>query len=656
MELLSSSIVVGFLRLCFILLFFYYLNRKYVNRSESNNFIEFVAHQWFRYGSVIAIMLFVTVQLSIYSLFNCLILLSLIVVADMIGLRNLVRLRSFLHEKAERTLFSLLKKIELRRPMWSWFAPDQQPQPVKNSYYILILVGLIGAIIFGSRYYFIRYDMYSLSGVWLTDLEKVKDFDFQIWSANDATVAGEFAFINFYSKLTDVSPEIALQSMALLQSTLIGLILFWLIRASTSSKTIAPVVAALSFALAYVLTPVNIYFLLQGKAVFLALTLALPAMVYLLKPSLLKFKKKNYFVAMLSVFLAIGFIDLFTLVILLPPFLMLAIFFTKKKSKAYFWHGLIAYAVSVVVLLVVYYFVASAIRSDLETFLHSNLISISSYTYIPQLIIPFDVLIGYFQIISLAGIVLLLVYKFILKEKNLNASFAFLLYFNALVAISRIPDVSWLDLDLMNEALSVLMHIVVGINIAIVLRMFKALSDRAAKLNPVAVASVMALMLYASVHFQKNVINKLDRIDTTPKQVLDAYDKISTTFFPFSYAVVNDNNTQAISTNKHYFMNYTDFLYEYPKQDSIYFANIKDPNFLKLKPEYALPKSVLLFVFSGKSGAYGADGDISELLLDEVRSLQKKGRQVKLFYRKENVSVYEIINEPGESKVVDLIL
>lgn len=655
MQLLSSSIVIGFLRLCFIFLLFYYLNRKYVNRSGSNNFLEFLAHHWFRYGSLVIILLFVTVQLSFYNLFNMLVLLTIIVIMDLIGLQNLRRFRAYFRDRVENKMLTLLKKIELRRNMVSWINPNQPPQPVKKGYYILAIVAVLAIITFGSRYFFIQYDMYSLSGVWLTDLEKVKDFDFQIWFRNDGAVSGDFAFTNFYSKLTDVSPEIALQSMALLQSTLIAIILFWVIRTCTSSKNIAPVVASLSFALAYVLTPVNVYFLLQSKPVFLALTLALPTMVYLLKPSLLKFKKQNFYLSMSAVFTAIGLVDLFVLIILMPPFLLLAIFFSKRKSRSYFGLGLLAYVTSIMVLFVAYVLICSAIRTDLQTFIQQNLISVSSYTYIPQMIIPFESLIRYYQLASVVCILILLVYKFVLKDKGINASLAFLIYFNCLIGLSSLSEIALIDKDLMNEALSVFMHIVTGVAVAIIVRLFRRIPERLHVLNPVMVSLVVVGMVYAAVFYQKDEIAKLDKIDTTPKQVLDAYDRISTTFFPFSYAVVNDNSAQAISTNKHFFINYTDFLYEYPKQDSIYFANIKDPDFLKRNPEYALPKTVLLFVFKGKSGMYGPDGDISELLLDEVKALRRKGREVRLFYTNTNVNVYEIVNDPGQSKIVDLI-
>src|SRR5690606_25064416 len=157
MHLISGSIILGFLRLCFILLFFYYLNRKFVNRSESNNIIEFIAHHWFRYGSIVAIMLFVTVQLSIYNLFNCLIILTLIVTADLIGMKNLSRFRDYVNEKLDSGLFALLKSIELRQPKFAWLKITRSKSSRIRGYYIFTLIAILAVITFGSRYYFIKY-------------------------------------------------------------------------------------------------------------------------------------------------------------------------------------------------------------------------------------------------------------------------------------------------------------------------------------------------------------------------------------------------------------------------------------------------------------------------------------------------------------------
>jgi len=648
--LLTSSIILGFI----LLLFLFYLNRKLVNTSESNNFLEFLVLQWFKYGSIIAIIIFVTVQLSIYDLLNCILILLAVIAIDYIGIRNLRNFREYFDNTAKKNIHKLLKHVELKRPIFSWLGFKKKATASGNSYFIISLIIMLAAITFGSRFYFFKYDLYTLSNGWIADLEKVIDFDSQIWFLKETAVAGDLIFVNFYAKIADVSPEIALQSMGILESTLISILLFWVIRKITPSRSLAPIIAALSFALAYTLTPVNIYFLLQNKPIFLGLAFGLPTMVFLLRPGLLKFKKTNYFFSMLFVFITIGLIDLFTLLILFPPFLFFAAIFTRRKSRKYFWIGALGYLAALATLLAIYGLICLYFESDLGIFLHSNLLSVSSYTYIPQLLVSFTKLQDYYQISTFVGMILLLFFILYRKE-NWSASFAFLLYFNFLILLGHVQS-SWIDPDLLNQALSVFMPIVAGINAAIIINLLKPVFSKMEMLNKFAVAILLGGILFCAVYYQKDTIEKLEAADTTPKQVLDAYDKISTTYFPFSYEVVNDDATQVISTNKHFFMNYSDFLYDYPRQDSIYFKNIGNPKFFKNNPQYVLPKSVLLFVFSPEEAEmYGENGDISSKLMDQLKMLKKRGRKIELFYNNDDVKVYEIINEADESKISDLI-
>ncbi len=653
--LLTSSIISGFLRLGFLLLFLFYLNRRFINTSESNNFLEFLVHQWFKYGSIIGVMLFLTIQLSIYDLLDCLLILLTIITIDIIGFRNIVNFKIYYKKTSKKNILELLKFIDHKKSFTGWIGLKKKEASRGNGYFIFILILIIGIVAFGSRLYFFKYDLYSLSGIWIMDLEKVIDFDSQIWFLNEIAVGGELAFANFYGKITDVSPEIALQSIAILEATLLSILMFWVIRKITPSKSIAPVLAGLSFALAYTLTPINIYFLLQHKPIFLGMAFGLPAMIFLLKPTLLKFKHLNYFFSILLAFITIGLIDLFTLYILFPPFVILAGIFTKSNSRRFYWIGLSAYVLAALLTLIIYAIICFYFEIDLIMFLHSNLVSVSSYTYIPQLAIPFEQLVNYYQFSTWIGMILILVFTFYSREENWGASFAFLVYFNLIVFLGHV-NAPWIDIDLLNQAFSIFMPVIMGILVAVAIRIVRPISERFESFNRLAVGCVVATALFVAVYYQKDTISGLTVADTTPKQVLDAYDEIAVTYFPYSYAVVNVNITQSISTNKHFFVSYTDFLDNYLKQDSIYFKNIKNPKFFRKNPQYVIPKSVLLFVFNGETPEmYGESGNISPQLMKQLEMLRKRGRKIELFYNNRNVKVFEIINVPDESKVSDLI-
>lgn len=653
----TSSILFGFLRLCGIILFLFYLHRKFVNVKRHVNFLDFIVTNWFRYSSILIVMIFILVQLNAYNLFNCLVIFSLIIIIDIIGIKNLANPRNYFNTQIKNSLLLFLRNIENKKSFWFWFSFDTSNKEKNNNIFILILTIFIGAVTFASRYYFIIYDNYSLSDAWIYDLNKVIQFDNQYWFTYELATDAELAFVNFYGKITDVSPEIALQVISILESTLIAIIIFWIINKLSPSKILAPTIASLFFALVYVLTPLNIYFLLKGNPMFLALTFALPAFVFYLKPTLLKITKISYCLGFLLVFVAIGLIDLFTLLILIPPFLIIGLLFTKQKYKRFNLIAFFSYLLASGLLYGVYSFACYFQRTELLDYLQSNLLSVSSYTYVPQLILPYKLIVFYAQLSTFIGLFLIILLV-IIKKENWRSAFVFFLYFNFLIALTYIKS-EWIDIDVLYNSLSIFIPIIIGFNAAIVIRILNFIFYKFERFGPITVSAIAITMIYFSIEYQKENINLLTESDQTPKEILNAYDKIYQTFFYLKYSVVNDPATEVISRNKHFFINYEFFIEDYLKRDAIYFKNIKDPKFLVKYPEYTLTKSVLVFVLNDKSktenNAFAANKNLNSLLEKRLAELKKRGRKINLFYKTDVLKVYEIVNEPEESKISDLI-
>lgn len=655
---LTSSILLGFIRLCFILLFLFYLNRKFVNVKNHIHFLDFLVINWFRYASVMVISIFALVELNAYNLFNCFFIFAILIVIDIVGLENLKKPRHYFSTHIKKSLLTLLRNIENKKSFWFWFSFDRSNREKHtHNTFILILTIVIGGITFLSRYYFIIYDNYSLSDAWIYDLNKVIQFDNQYWFTYELSTDAELAIVNFYSKITDVSPAIALQVIAILESTLLVVIIFWIINKLTPSKFIAPTIAALFFGLVYVLTPLNVYFILSGNPTFLALTFTLPMFAYYLNPSKANLKKISYFSCFLFIYISVGLIDLFTTCILIPPFLIIGILFTKKKYKIYNLLGILAFAIALVILFIIYSVACYYHNANIIEYIQNNLLSVSSYTYVPQLILPYSEIIRYAQWTTVIGVVLILLLVLIKKE-NWRAPIVFYLYFNFLIVLTFIKN-EWLDIDLVNNSISVFLPIIIGINVAVVVRIFNLVLKPLERFSPITVSILIIGMVYASYFYQKKNINKLIVSDQTPKEILNAYDKISQTFFKNSYCVVNDPAAQVISTNSHFFMNYDFFLNDYPRIDSINTAHKKNPLFLVKYPQYSLSKSVLVFVLkedhNDENNYFAQNKHLQDKLLKNLTVLNKRGRKISLFYESKVLKVYEIINEPRESKISDLI-
>lgn len=654
--ILSSSILVGFIRLVLLLMFLYYCNNKLVKREYSHNLLQFIVNEWFKYGSLSLVVVFVLIQFNTYSLINYVLIMSFIIVVDVVGIKNFKNPVRYFKDAAKSRFFEFLKDSENRKPVRELLRLERPKKIKDDRIFIFYAVLILIIMAFVGRYYFYMYDTYLLSDLWVANLNKLILFDENIWFDGTVSVEGELAVSDLYSKLVDVSPEVGLQSLAILEDIILSLVVFWTIRKITPSRVLAPMIAFLTYVFLYTFSPIEIHYLLQNEPVLMGLTFAIPCMVYTLKPDAINFKKTNYFISLTICFLAIGLIDLFTLLILMPPFFIIALVFVNKHYLSFKWLALSAYVIGTGSVLAMYYMMCDYYQNDFLIFLQSSLISVTSFTYMPNLIIPFDELITYYQYGSLFSIIIL---PFLIwyKKEPWKPSLVFMLYFNLLVTLSFM-HVEWIDTDLLRLALSVLIPVCFGITVAVLLRLLQPAYRKVLQFK-IPIAVMVSLMAFGGILYsQKEPLSNVKTSDKTPRMVLDAYDEILHEYFPYSYAVVNDNIAQTMSVNKHFFINYEDFLFSYLESDSIYHHNKKKPRFFIENPQYVIPKSILVFVYHDNSETenYFADqNQLEPLLKEQIQTLKKRGRKVSLYYESPFVNVYEIENEPRSSKIDDLI-
>lgn len=658
MMFFTSSILIGFMRLCLIILFLFYLNRKFINKEKQVHFLDFIVTNWLRYGALLIVLIFCLVQLSAYNTFNCYFLLSLFVLLDSIGIQNLKNPKGFIKQAFKKANINLIKAVENRKSLRYFLSIIPKDKNVRFENRILFwTVIIIGATTFLSRYFFVIYDNYSLSDSWINDLNSVLQFDNQYWATQDLRTNGELSLVNFYSKITDVSPAIALQVIALLESVILAVVMFWVIHKMTLSKYFAPLITALFFGLVYVLSPLNVYFVLKGNPTFLALAFALPLFAMYANSSLFKGNKKSYFIMYAVGFVAIGLTDLFTYCILIPPFLLIAGVLTTVSQWKKSMLVLAAFIVASFVLFVVYKLACQYQGIDWIAYLESNLISISSYTYVPQLVYPYATILYWVQVSSMIALGLLLLFV-VIKKGEWRTPLTFISYFNFLILLSNF-HLKFVDKDLLSNAMIVFLPLIIGFNLAILQTVFQSFWKTSNKGIVICMPLTYMLAIFLAFHFQKEKLSELEISDDTPKYILNAYDHIASNYFEQTYCIVNDPATQVLSTNSHYFMNYDYFLNEYPKIDSIQHQYRNNPEFFRTHPEYAVAKSILVFVLTESSmvekNVFAENKHYQNKLVKSLKSLRQKGRPINLIYTSKILNVYEILNEPKKSKVKDLL-
>ena len=289
-------------------------------------------------------------------------------------------------------------------------------------------------------------------------------------------------------------------------------------------------------------------------------------------------------------------------------------------------------------------------------FLNSSLVAASAYTYFPHLIMPYNILMIYYLLFSLGLIVFLLVLTYGFKE-NWHEAFSFLLLFIFLILLSNVKN-EWIDNEMIKQAIAVFIPIFIGILVAVFLRITYPVYKKFVFAKTYFAIVLSAGLVYAAIYFQESEFKKIKQSDISTRMVLNAYERISSEYFPFSYAVVNASSTYAISTNQHFFINYEYFLRDYLTKDYQYYKNIKNKKFFRKYPEYVLPKSVIVFVYKKKltgTTALNEGFSFKSGVEKQIKELKNRGRKIEVIYKNEAFDVYEIINKPKESRLNDLI-
>ncbi|PIQ48467.1 MAG: hypothetical protein COW03_10075 [Cytophagales bacterium CG12_big_fil_rev_8_21_14_0_65_40_12] len=652
----TDSIFIGMIRLFLWILFLYVIKRLLFKGKGSKNQVNSMANLWATYGSGTLVLIFVLIQLQSYDLMTCIFIMLLIFGFRLIGIKNLFEDSRQFKRKRKMILLRVIENVEDKEPIID--VVEEKPSKrlsINFEFLIMVIPAFLALFI---RFYLMNFDDYQLSASWFQELNTVKNFTKQIWFNDELAMVGEYALLNFYAKITGISPEIALESFGLLQSFILSFIIFWFMNVMTSSKITVPLITALGFALFFNWAPLDLSQITHSKQTLMALTFVLPVMVYIKKPWVLYTNKpKSYFLKMAVIFCGIALIDLFSLIVLIPPFFLVAFFFIKKRYKAYFWKSLGAYFLSAGLILG-YYAIETSYRGvDFGSFISSNLLAVSASTTTTNMIMSYDVLLKTIQVVSVVAIITMF---FMLKTMldKWAGLISFLIYINILV-VYTILNLSYFDQDLFNEVLPIFISIALGIVIYLLMYFFVVVVKEVRFSNAIAVTIIFLIALPTAYFSQKNLLHQDDRTSAVNKEVLKAYQRISSDFLPYSYAVINSSALLPISVDSHNFITYKDFTSSYSARDSVYFANEKNKNFLRQNTEYILPSSLLVFVYNNveklEFNGVSVGNDLVLAVSHQLDLLRNRGRDITVFYQGDKLTVYEVINNPGESRIDEML-
>ncbi|WP_295178565.1 hypothetical protein [uncultured Christiangramia sp.] len=645
-----SATLLGPLRILLFFLFFYILYRLTAAKLSYQTGIEFFVPRFVMgLSAAIIVSLFLT-QINGFDTMLILMITSLFFVLSFLNLKRKKPLKAQLQKIYSRLILYVVIRFEANRSLVERKNfRKRKPQTLeakKTKFWQIGIALFIFAAMFMSRYYFLQYDNYLLSSSWYEDLDKVKAIAEQTWFSVVSDSMGGYAIISLYAKISGLSDMLALSNAGFIESALLAVIIYWALYKITH-KHGPGLLAALVFGFGYTIIPLNIDSVLQHKSVFLAMTLALPLMIFNMYPTSFRQKKSNYFLWNVIGVLALSFINLFIALAVLLPFILICLVINPAEKRAYNLRALTAYLVSAALVILCYFIVSYFLQVSFVNLLVSKLVSFDYYTYTPNLILPFSELVWYYISINLA---LGIAASFMIARKSSRwRSILAILVFVLFLFTIYVLDIPILDDDLLLQLIGVFLPILIGLLFYFIYLPFYSLIKKLNASN-FAEISVVLILTGGLFYVGESKASVTSEVFDTKKDILQAYYEIENSRLPYSYAVVNTSINGRVSRGLHYFLSYGDFNASYLQKDKSFARYKADKEYLKTHPEIILPSSVFVFV------PEKLNPKISEEVQRNLQILKRRGRELKLVYEGPSVQVFEIVNIPNSSKINELLL
>lgn len=530
---------------------------------------------------------------------------------------------------------------------------------VSNPYSIAaILIALAGA---GLRIIPAIQNSAPFSRIWYFELDAVKNLSLQQYFQGFPAPKGMHSLINFFSTITQVSPEMILHLAGGLISFFLAVIIYWMIRDITGQKYPA---AALFGTMLYAVfpslfLPISMELESGSSSLAVALSFALPTMLMFLR-NIRSGGSTPWFFIFMGI-ITTGLTDIFVLLMVLVPFLIIGFISIPGRN---FWKNfgrIMAYLMGTVMLTLSPFILYCWINSiSVKTFFQDQLFNTQVFSFTPNLIIPLQDLSIYYLI---WGIVLLLVFALrhiIQKQKRVSDLIVFISFFTVLSYVYT-PyfgyQYIWVDPDQLNMVYGIFISIVAGISLYSLFLFLEWLHSSFKKivpyLSPVIMVAAAAGLLIFQGGFDRNRMFP----QTLPNGFFEAYYEIINERVHYTYATVGPELDRELSLNRHYFMNYQYFLNNYGAIDSLYQQYLTVPAEQRTEVQEVPPASIFIFVEKPPYGSiqqgilYDAQSTMRDIeqWLESFRELE--GRKLQVYHETDQAIVYEIVNREEESTI-----
>lgn len=655
-DFLVNNIITAPMRLVLLVLGLFILYQFIVQKPLNTYDYRYFLDRFSIYGASLLIIVFVLIQLKIYDMFSLLALFIFLVLFRYFSLKELMAYSKGGGRFRRAALLAFFKSLEKRNGNFKKsYKEVLVPRKVNWG---LVLIIAIGCSAIFTRMVFLENDNYTFSTLWVQTLEIVKNFDNNQWFVRGRSlVVGELALINLYANLVGISKEMAIYTFGLLEIFFVTSYMFYLVHSITKANFLGPTIAGLAFAFLFAWLPININILFKHSSIYLSLFFAIPFMHYTFMRFPLNSKVGGEFWVKLVLSIAIALSDFFVMFIIIPLFLIATFMFNRRQGSIK--KSILAF-VSGAVIVLGFKVIESALKNvDFFNSFLSNIIVFERYSYMPQLLTTTENLnliyfgLGLFSLGSYW--VLRLVFN--LKYREILTFTIFYL----MMLIAQNLGLPWLDKDLFNQALTLFVPVMLGINICMCQTMLTSISSKRVVMV-MYTTSILIVAVFTCITSYSHSLKwqKFQEVNRLKTDLLKVYDELATSQMNNNYAVVNKAYGVRLSGQEHLFINYDDFLKDYVKRDSIYKV-IKENKELLLKyPQLVLPKSVFVFIsdttrITNEDFFLKTPGPTAISIEAQINHLKKRGTKITTFFQSSNLKVYELSNTKNGSDLNKMI-
>lgn len=627
--------------------------------------IDRIVFSWVGLGGLIIIGTFILVNLHIYdfiSILFCLLMLPLLVhffkrtwegntITDIFNTaeNRIVANHVLFIEKIKNLTWAGIKGRFLKKPSY---------KPENPYTFAAIAIGVLASVL---RIIPSIQNSAPFSRVWYFELDAVKRLSLQEYFTGYPVPKGMHSIINFFSTITQVSPEMILHIIGALISFFLAIIIFWVMRDLTKEKHLS---AALLSSLIYAVfptlfLPVSMELESELTSLSFSLCFALPTMLFYLR-NIRSGGKTPWFYIFMGI-VATGLSNIFVLVMVLFPFMLIGILsiptrnFIKRSGKVLLYLSII-YAVTLAPYIL--YCLSSGL--SINTFFQDQLFNTQVFSFTTSLIMPIEELSLIYLYAGLGLFAAFIIRLFVQKKKRIGDELVFLLLFIC-VSYLYTPffdyQYIYIDPDQLNSFYGILICIFFGLSLHSIFVFLEWVIKPIQKITPYVMPILtmgIVVFLYA---YQGGLRTSRLLPKTEPNGFFSAYYNIINERVPYTYATVGPELDRELATNRHYFMNYQFFLNNYGAIDSLYQQYLTFPDDQRPEVQEVPPASIFLFVEKPPYGSiqqgilYDAQRTMRDMEQWLVTFRQLEGRNIKVYHETEEAIVYEIINRDDESTI-----